>query len=417
MEICKYSFGVGDRFGRQGEAQLNALAEAREKGCPIAPVWNKSYREHTIVGTSPDDVRLEADNAVAACGWDGLYYVDADHIGRENVDGFLSASDFFTLDVADCIGEPAAEADLNGFVEDCRHLCGTINLPGLDGGIGLTGERIRHVGGKYLAAAHHAAELYRYVGEKKGEGAFITEVSMDETDAPQEPDELLLILKALSHLHVPVQTIAPKFSGEFYKGVDYVGDPEAFRAEFRSDLAVIRFAVKEFGLPANLKLSIHSGSDKFSLYPVMKNELERCGAGLHLKTAGTTWLEELIGLALSGGDALAIAAEIYCRALERMEELCGPYAAVIDIDPAKIPGAGEVRSWSGRTFADALRHDPSSDAYNPHLRQLLHVAYKVAAEMGDRYLDALEDNREVIAENVTMNLYERHILELFPGIT
>src|SRR5207249_279706 len=136
---------------------------------------------------------------------------------------------------------------------------------------------------------------------------------------------------------IPAQTIAPKFTGRFNKGVDYVGDLAQFEKEFHDDLAVIAFAIDRYGLPANLKLSVHSGSDKFSLYPIIRRTLPKFGAGLHIKTAGTTWLEELIGLAEAGGDALALVKEIYAEALDRVDELCRPYATVIDIDRAKLP--------------------------------------------------------------------------------
>ena len=102
-------------------------------------------------------------------------------------------------------------------------------------------------------------------------------------------------------------------------------------------------------------------------------------------------------------------------ALKRFDELCKPYAAVIDVDPAALPPAEAVDAWDGAAFAAALRHDPSCEAYNPSLRQLLHVGYKVAAEMGTRFVGALEDHADVIAENVTENLYRRHIHPLFLG--
>ncbi len=103
---------------------------------------------------------------------------------------------------------------------------------------------------------------------------------MDETDTPQTPQELLLILTVLADEGVPVQTIAPKFTGRFNKGVDYVGDVAQFENEFRDDLAVIAYAVKKFRLPANLKLSVHSGSDKFSLYaPMQPRARARPGPG------------------------------------------------------------------------------------------------------------------------------------------
>jgi hypothetical protein len=194
--------------------------------------------------------------------------------------------------------------------------------------------------------------------------------------------------------------------------VDYVGDPEQFAREFEQDLAVIRFAVREFGLPQTLKLSVHSGSDKFSIYRHIHDAIQKFDAGLHLKTAGTTWLEELIGLALAGSDGLAIANEIYAKALARIDELCSPYATVIDIDRSKLPAPDEVAKWGSQRFAGALRHDKSCPQYNPSFRQLLHVAYKVAAELGPRFTGALEKHEATIAQQVTANIYERHIRPL-----
>src|SRR6185437_9725016 len=112
---------------------------------------------------------------------------------------------------------------------------------------------------------------------------FITEVSMDETDLPQTPPELLVILAALADEKIPLQTIAPKFTGRFNKGVDYVGDVAGFEREFSQDLAVIAFAIERYGLPASLKLSVHSGSDKFSIYAPIRRALADFGAGLHIK--------------------------------------------------------------------------------------------------------------------------------------
>src|SRR6202044_1502107 len=99
----------------------------------------------------------------------------------------------------------------------------------------------------------------------KGEGKFVSEISMDETDSPQTPVELLIILAAIADEKIPIQTIAPKFAGRFNKGVDYVGDVKQFSKEFEEDLAAIAFAIQRYGLPNNLKLSVHSGSDKFSI--------------------------------------------------------------------------------------------------------------------------------------------------------
>jgi hypothetical protein len=212
---------------------------------------------------------------------------------------------------------------------------------------------------------------------------------------------------------VRVQTIAPKFTGRFNKGVDYEGSLDVFAQEFEEDILVLDFAVKEFGLPTELKLSIHSGSDKFSIYPIMGKIIRKYGAGLHVKTAGTTWLEEVIGLALAEGKALDAAKFIYTEALRRKEELCAPYRDVIDIDGEKLPTAEEISGWSGEKFANTLRHIPGQPDYNPNFRQLIHVGYKIAAEMGEAYIDLLEENAALIGSCVEENIYERHLKRLF----
>lgn len=415
MQLPKYSMGVGDRFAHQAPAQLEAMQRAAARGIQIAPVWNKSHREHTIVGSSPRDVRVAADAACKARGWKAPYFVDADHIGLKNVDGFLDSSDFFTLDVADSIGVPPAADALARFVAKNQKFVGRLSLPGVEAPLEITAETIRQAGEKFLAAVQHAGEIYRRIEKAKGAGTFVTEVSFDESDTPQTPAEMLLILAALAEERVPLQTIAPRFSGRFNKGVDYVGDVAQFGREFENDVAVIALARQEFGLPANLKLSVHSGSDKFSIYGPIQNVLRKFDAGVHVKTAGTTWLEELIGLAMADGDGLEIAKTVYTQALGRFEELCAPYATVVDIDRRKLPSPETVQGWDGATFASALRHDPNCAAYNPNVRQLLHVGYKVAAEMGRRYREALEKHAALIAQNVVENLYDRHICRLFPG--
>jgi tagaturonate epimerase len=331
------------------------------------------------------------------------------------VDGFLASSDFYTIDVADSIGKPADPAAVKAFADRHADLAGRLDIPGIDRPLTTTRADVERVAGKYLKAVQEAGAIYRHIAAAKGEGTFITEVSMDETDSPQTPPELLVILAAIADEKIPVQTIAPKFTGRFNKGVDYVGDLAQFEKEFREDLAVIAFAVRRFGLPGNLKLSVHSGSDKFSIYAPIRRSITAFGAGLHVKTAGTTWLEEVIGLAESGGEGLELAKDIYAKALEKRDVLCAPYAAVIDIDAGKLPPAGDVRAWDSGQFVGALRHDPSCPAFNPHLRQLIHVGYKIAAQMGDRYLRMLKACEPTIAKNVTGNLYERHLKPLFVG--
>ena len=413
MQLGKYSMGVGDRFAHQGKAQLSAIMKAKEQGVSITPVWNKSNREHQIIGTEPKSTRQEADAAVQALGWFGIYCVDADHVGLKNVDRFISASDFFTLDVADFIGESADPAKVATFVDSQKKYVGSLEIPGLSEKLEITEEQIQQIAETYLYAVKEAGRVYRHIVEQKGTDDFIAEVSMDETEDPQTPVELLFILAAIAAEGIPAQTIAPKFTGRFNKGVDYVGDVAQFAKEFEEDVAIVQFAIKEFGLPENLKLSVHSGSDKFAIYPAIKEAIKKFDTGLHLKTAGTTWLEELIGLAEAGGTGLEIAKEVYASAFGRFDELCGPYATVIDIDKDQLPAPETVNSWDGNTYAKTLRHDQTCESYNPHFRQLLHVGYKVAAEMGERFLNALKENEDVIALHVSENVYERHICRLF----
>ncbi len=411
MKLEKFSFGMGDRFLHQGVAQLQAIINARDAGIDITPVWNKSNREHQIVGTEPLSLRKEADDAVRALGWQGSYRVDADHINLETVDRFLHCSDFFTLDVGDAIGEPASKADITTFIGRHARYIGKLTIPGA-GTYEVKHATLEAVAKTFLKAVQTAGVIYRHIVAQRGSD-FIPEVSMDETANPQTPLELFFILAAIADEGIPAQTIAPKFTGRFNKGVDYVGDLAQFEKEFNDDLATIAFAISEFGLPDNLKLSIHSGSDKFSIYRPIRDALKRTGAGVHVKTAGTTWLEELIGLAEAGGEGLAIAKEVYASSLEHMDALCKPYATVIDIDADKLPTAAEVNSWSGEEYARALRHNQADPLYNLHLRQLLHVGYKVAAQMGDRYYNALKEFESDVARNVTENLWERHIKILF----
>ena len=415
LKLGKYSVGTGDRFGHQAKAQLKACIQALDKGKVVIPVWNKSNREHNLIGSEPASVRDAAAAAVKTLGWKLPYFVDADHIGEQTVERFLDACDFYTIDVADFIGKQAPEDEIRGFVKANGHLLGSLRLKGIDEPLTITSEELEDTARKFLFAVRTAGAIYRKIESAKGAGNFIAEVSMDETDRAQSPTELLIILAAIAGEGIPIQTVAPKFSGRFNKGVDYVGEVAQFKREFALDIAAIAYAVDHFGLPANLKLSVHSGSDKFSIYPAIYSVTQRFNAGVHLKTAGTTWLEEIIGLAEAGGDGLALAKEIYAEAFAHREELCGPYATVIDIDPARLPSADQVRGWSPEQFTGALRHVPGKAAYNPSLRQLLHVAFKVAGKMGSRYLGLLESNETIIARNVTENLYLRHIAPVFLG--
>ena len=415
MILEKYTLGVGDRFEHEGCAQLRALQLARERGARIAPVWNKSYREHSIIGTTPSDTRRAADAAIQNSKWPFPYYVDADHIGLKTVDLFTESCDYYTLDVADFIGTSSDRASIDSFVRSMGRFAGKLEIPGVHSVFKVTEDDIRTVAGKYLLAIQEAGKIYRHVASIKGAENFVTEVSTDEATQSQTPAELFFILAAIAQEGIPIQTIAPKFTGKFLKGIDYVGHVEQFEKEFEDDVLVIAFAVKNFQLPANLKLSVHTGSDKFSLYPIIHRVVQKHGVGLHLKTAGTTWLEELIGLAMSGGKGFAMSQAIYADAYKRVDELCKPYESVIEIDRRKLPEPAVVNGWNKDEFVAALRHDQSDPRYNVHFRQLLHLAYKLAAECGEEFIRALDRSSEYVARNVTDNLFQRHIRPLFLG--
>lgn len=406
MILEKYSFGVGDRFGREGKAQLAAIQEINRLGFPVFPVWNKSNREHDLVGTIQKAVRLEADEAVKANNWKGNYYVDADHITLDNVDNFLEYSDYFTMDVAHFIGKPA-ETKLKA---DFLKRTSRDGIPGFSKTV--LNFDFHLFADMYLTAIHEVKRLHDYILSKKTDG-FIAEISMDEVLVAQSPLDLYFILRELKHLNVEPHTIAPKFTGLFPKGVDYEGDTELFADEFEQDIRILQIAKDQLGFHHDIKLSVHSGSDKFSIYPRIRDLVAKYGVGIHVKTAGTTWLEEVIGLARGGGEGLRIVKEIYYQGMMRFEELSAPYSSVLHIDPKKLPPSKEVMTWSSEHFANSLIHLQTCKDYNPHFRQLIHISYKVAAEMGSIFLDALDYYRDPIEEQVYTNLIERHLKRLF----
>ena len=175
LTIEKISFGVGDRFAHQGKAQLAAIMKAAAQGVEIVPVWNKSNREHQTIGSEIASCRAAADAAVKDLGWTRSHYVDADHINLKIVDPFLDNSDFYTIDVADAIGSPAGESEVNAFVDSVSELIGPLSIPGIPEPLNMTRESIVATANQYLKAAQLAGEIYRYIACKNGEGSFVTE--------------------------------------------------------------------------------------------------------------------------------------------------------------------------------------------------------------------------------------------------
>ncbi|MFW6222681.1 MAG: tagaturonate epimerase family protein, partial [Bacteroidota bacterium] len=161
MRIGKYSFGLGDRFAQQGKAQLSAIKKAKEGGIEITPVWNKSYREHTTIHSNPADVRIEADTSVRDLKWDAPYFVDADHINLKTVDHFIEYADFFTLDVADYIGQKADEQTIESLIADNKKFIGSLSIPGIEKPFSISETRLKEIAEKFALATQEAGKIYR----------------------------------------------------------------------------------------------------------------------------------------------------------------------------------------------------------------------------------------------------------------
>lgn len=414
LDLKPFSIGIGDRFGAEGKAQLLALVKAKEQyNVQLSPVWNKSYREHQICHTHPDDVLEEAKAAVHDLHWTDSYFIDADHINLHNVESFIEASNFFTIDVADFIGKPGDSGKIESFVQNYSPYFGNISIPGINHTLKLDEEEVRNIAQTYYAPIEEARQIYQFIKSKKGNRPFISEISMDETRQSQTPLELYLILALIAYEQIPIQTIAPKFTGNFFKGIDYQGNLNHFTHEFDEDLAIVKYCRENLPLDNNLKLSIHSGSDKFSIYGLIRDLLNKHHMGVHLKTAGTTWLEELIGLTKAGDDSLQLVKDIYRIAYNRMDELISPYQAVIQIDRTTLPLPEQFNLWAQEDIVNALTHIPSHPQYRSDIRQFFHISYKIAVEYGDRFFQALKNHRQIIGAEVTYNLFERHIKQLF----
>src|SRR5271167_2556860 len=161
MTLPKFSIGVGDRFAHQAKAQLAACIMAADAGVEVVPVWNKSNREHMIIGSEPSATRAAADAAVKELKWTKPYFLDADHINLKTVQRFLDPCDFFTLDVADLIGQPAEPEDVAAFISRHHELMGKVTIPGIAEPFKSDKDLVTEVADKFLAAVKHAGEIYR----------------------------------------------------------------------------------------------------------------------------------------------------------------------------------------------------------------------------------------------------------------
>ncbi len=181
--------------------------------------WNKSFREHEITQSHPKDTRRKADEAVSKLNWNGDYYVDADHVNLNSIDLFIDNCDFFTIDVADYIGKIPSDSDLKSFMTANKKYTGEITIEGVHEKFIVDEDKLKQIGLKYLYAVKEANKIYEHLYKTRGKNGYIVEVSLDETNTPQSPIDLLFILSAISQEGIPIQTIAPKFSGRFNKGM------------------------------------------------------------------------------------------------------------------------------------------------------------------------------------------------------
>lgn len=296
------AIGTGDRIGLATPGHIRAVSKFA-----VFPVLaQQSIREMTRTCRSPEEVVDDVSWWVFQEGYQGGFAADADHLKTvEDIDvTFRAGFTMYTLDPSEYVDDKADEYDLKTLrfkFEDlpwtdlkCEgedlyeiYLSRTFELPLMkeNNSLRLTfsEEDLLRAAVKYSAAIAHVFRLKRHLDELFNGEEYDLEVSVDETESPTSPLEHLFIALELKRLDIYIQGLALRFVGRFEKAIDYIGDLEEFKKTFRVHVAI----VKKFG---PYKLSVHSGSDKFSIYPVIG---KIAGDMIHLKTAGTTYLESL----------------------------------------------------------------------------------------------------------------------------
>ena len=365
------SVGLGDRTGLATPGHVRAV---RSTGTTLAPIFaQQSIREMERTGRGPGEVMADATWALLDAGWDQPFGADADHLKTtEHIDRCLPwGYTLFTIDPGDHVGAPVPWERLGDTPRDLvARLARPLDLG--DRALAPTEAELLEAAATYGAAVAHVADLYEHLRERAPAGGFELEVSVDETDARTTHAGHVFIADALRRLGVEWVSLAPRFVGAFEKGIDYIGDVGALA----EDIAVHAAIAERLG---PYKLSVHSGSDKFSAYPAIA---EATGGVLHLKTAGTSYLEALRAVALHDEPLLR---RIYAFALERFAEDRATYHL-----SAGEPGPGDT---------------PNLD--DPAARQVLHVTFGsvLASELGDELRERLRgDLREPYAEAL-----ERHL--------
>lgn len=356
------SAGCGDRLGLATPGHIRAVAKT---GLALIPA-QQSVRENARTGRTPQAVLNDAVWALFQEGWREGYGADADHLKTSrDVDAFVDAGyTFFTIDPGDHVDNSAhclSKDLLLGKVEALpwqklestpadlirRLTRRPIQLEHFS--LSLTEEEILRAAVKYGRVVVHTAELYRHLKSRKQSAPFELEVSVDETDSVTSPAEHIYIAAELKRLGVAWVSLAPRYVGGFEKGVDYIGD----LGEFEDSFALHAAVANAFG---PYKLSLHSGSDKFSIYPIVAHLAK---SRIHLKTAGTSYLEALRALALVDPELFR---KIFAFAVQRYPEDRATYH--VSAETARLPRIDQLPDG---TLCDLLE--------DFHAREILHVTY------------------------------------------
>ena len=392
------SVGLGDRLGLATPGHVRAV---RAVGGNIAPIFaQQSIREMTRTGRTPQQVMDDATWGIFQESWRGGVGADADHLKTTaDIDAcFAAGFTFYTIDPGEHVDNNAETAtlaelrapteklpsDLNPLASDLRSK--SFDIEGHV--IAFDEHTLLKAAVKYGRAVAHVAAMYRHLLDVTGEWNCELEVSVDETELPTSHAEHIYIASELRRLGVHWVSLAPRYMGHFEKGVDYIGDVAAFEADFAVHAAIAR----QFG---PYKLSLHSGSDKFSVYPAAMRQTHGL---VHLKTAGTSYLEALHTLAALDPDFFR---EIYVFARERYETDKVSYHVSAQLARAPLPQ--DVTDDGLPRLLDQF------DA-----REIFHVTFgSVLREQTadgkprfyDRFMGLLRANPEAYAANL-----ERHFL-------
>jgi tagaturonate epimerase len=371
------SFGFGDRLGLATPGHIAAV-----RGTKFVPVFaQQSVRENERTRRTPQQVIEAARRAVDAAKWDLPWGADADHLKRvDDLPPFVEAGyTFFTVDPGEHVDNMADTdpidvlkqkvAGLNW--DELSALYMNQNGEGPWGSFGR--EPLMRAIVKYGKAIQHATTMFQHLSQMKD--TFDFEVSVDETDSPTTPLEHYFIANELTRLAVRFTSLAPRFLGRFEKGVDYIGEVKALDVELAKHAAV----TAHFG---TYKLSLHSGSDKFSVYPLL---VKHWGERIHVKTAGTSYLEALRVLAKYTPDLFL---KIFALGCECYEADKRTYHVSAQLD--RLPSTSDLPSLLDDFHAREMLHVTFGSAlarFSVEMKQAL-IKYETA------YLEGLQAHFE-----------------------